>query len=637
MSNISVDYDVLNQKGSPAWFSDVFANLPTAGYKGRMFISTDTFAFYRDTGTGWDLIGGPGTGTLTGSGVSGQVSFFNGTQTITGNNNLFWDNTNGRLGIGTATPGASLDIHSTGTNAQFNGTGTNNAYLVFQNAGSSKWRIGNNYNGGANSFDLYNNTTTSTIFSVNSNNTFTFSTSVFANFGIALKDVTGINSNGNLGLGSTGTGLSLGMNVTTTNYFVLPTSVGYSYTFPATTGTIALTSNLSSYLPLSGGTLTGTLNGTSANFSQNVILDNGTTGIPLAFKQYSSAGFLGSNYTSLYALTNSLAINFGNPSASIILNTLTLSAGRTITFPDADGTLALTSNLSSYLPLTGGTLTGALVINPTNTLTIGLDVASNTTRFRSDNLEGNKRQLQITMGSGTLIQFTASGYLANYGTDLAFYTATTSGVNASPGIYITGTNNRVGMGTGSPASALTIQAPTSANPNTGGLSFNLSNGTTYFTIGVNNSSGDGSILAGSGGGITFHTNSDMATTNQRMKITSGGNVLIGTNTDNGNKLQVIGSNISTDGYFLGTTTATISALNTSVLLYSGAVSGIISLRDNTNGGSIAWLQDPNGGNITIANNLVNGTIICFQSAGNTYIQKTTGSVPVVVQWVGLMQ
>ena len=53
MSTISVDYDVLNQRGTPAWFSDVYANLPTAGYTGRMFVSTDTFEFYRDTGTAW--------------------------------------------------------------------------------------------------------------------------------------------------------------------------------------------------------------------------------------------------------------------------------------------------------------------------------------------------------------------------------------------------------------------------------------------------------------------------------------------------------------------------------------------------------------------------------------------------------
>ena len=37
------------------------------------------------------------------------------------------------------------------------------------------------------------------------------------------------------------------------------------------------------------------------------------------------------------------------------------TADRTITFPDATGTVALTDNLTSYLPLTGGTITGNIV------------------------------------------------------------------------------------------------------------------------------------------------------------------------------------------------------------------------------------------------------------------------------------
>jgi hypothetical protein len=368
---IGVNYGVLNQKGSPSWFSDIYANIPTAGYKGRMFISIDTYAFYRDTGTGWDLIGGPGTGTITGSGTSGQVSYFNGSSTLAGSNNLFWDNTNGRLGIGTATPGAPLDIHSTGTNAQFNGTGTNNAYLVFQNAGTSKWRIGNTYNAGANSFDIYNNGLTTNAISIeNSSNDIT---------------LTGNMNNG--------------VKVITTGGLV--------------SNTILVVKNT--------GSVTGT-NGFSS-FSGNAA-NNGFT----------------------FAPNNSSYHRFITPT----------TGNYDYTFPATTGTIALTSDLSSYLPLTGGTLTGALVINPTNTLTIGLDVASNTTRFRSDNLEGNKRQLEIVMGSGTLVQLTAKGYLANYGTDMAFYTATTGGVNASPGIYITGTNNRVGIKTGTPSYDLDV-------------------------------------------------------------------------------------------------------------------------------------------------------------------------------------
>ena len=48
--------------------------------------------------------------------------------------------------------------------------------------------------------------------------------------------------------------------------------------------------------------------------------------------------------------------------AILSLNSITASATRTFTLPDADGTLALTTDLSGYLPLTGGTLSNNLFI-----------------------------------------------------------------------------------------------------------------------------------------------------------------------------------------------------------------------------------------------------------------------------------
>jgi hypothetical protein len=181
-------------------------------------VSTNTFAFFRDNGTGWDLIGGPGTGTITGSGtsgqialwdgastitgdtgltyngtansltasqfivtggtssqflkadgsvdnntyntgsgVAGQVAFFSGTNAITGNNDLFWDNVNGHLGIGTNVPGTALQIdHDQSQLIRLNQTtATNDTKIAFQNSGTALWRIGNSYNAGANDFGIF--------------------------------------------------------------------------------------------------------------------------------------------------------------------------------------------------------------------------------------------------------------------------------------------------------------------------------------------------------------------------------------------------------------------------------------------------------------------------------------------------
>ena len=152
-----VDFNILNQLGSPSINSNTFANRPAAGQTGRLFVSTDTFEIYRDNGTGWDLIGGPGAGTITGTGTATQVAYFTGAQTLGSSSNLFWDNTNTRLGIGTSTPGVRLDVHGTGNMLHLNATGaTANTLMAFQRLGSNVWRLGDQYSGGLNYFELHN-------------------------------------------------------------------------------------------------------------------------------------------------------------------------------------------------------------------------------------------------------------------------------------------------------------------------------------------------------------------------------------------------------------------------------------------------------------------------------------------------
>jgi hypothetical protein len=56
---------------------------------------------------------------IGGSGVTGQVAYWNGTNSQTGSNNLFWDAANSRLGIGTNAP--AYKLHSVG-NAFINGS-----------------------------------------------------------------------------------------------------------------------------------------------------------------------------------------------------------------------------------------------------------------------------------------------------------------------------------------------------------------------------------------------------------------------------------------------------------------------------------------------------------------------------------
>jgi hypothetical protein len=264
---LRVDYNILNQKGTPAFYSDIFANRPAAGFAGRVFISTDTGAIYEDTGSAWTLIADAGAGTtgtlqqvttngntttlgiiadsFQGNAVDGNyflrnedVEFrnqaigntfrlvgrsnsdqgyiyfgatgtnyigFNNTNLVLNGNvtipslttgsvlfsgaaglvsqdnaNLFWDDTNNRLGIGTASPGTKLDIHGTGTIATFNGTGANDGFIGFQNAGTTKWTIGNQYAGGVNNFQIKNSAGT-VIYSITGSTQSNFSTNTVVN------------------------------------------------------------------------------------------------------------------------------------------------------------------------------------------------------------------------------------------------------------------------------------------------------------------------------------------------------------------------------------------------------------------------------------------------------------------------
>ena len=55
-----------------------------------------------------------GGGTVTGSGAATRVAFWSGTSALSSDANLYWDNSNDRLGIGTSAPGAKLDVRGSG-------------------------------------------------------------------------------------------------------------------------------------------------------------------------------------------------------------------------------------------------------------------------------------------------------------------------------------------------------------------------------------------------------------------------------------------------------------------------------------------------------------------------------------------
>jgi hypothetical protein len=185
MGGILINAGVINYGGLPSGGSGLLAARPAAGVVGRIYIASDSALLYRDTGSAWVTIGGSGP---SGSGAAGQATFWTGASVISGDNAFFWDNTNKRLGLGTATPGVRLDIHGTGVIQQINGTTTNNAYLDFQNAGTTNWRLGNTYNAGSPLFQLFYQPTTTNVISINSNShVLLFNTVDYYNYDFQVK------------------------------------------------------------------------------------------------------------------------------------------------------------------------------------------------------------------------------------------------------------------------------------------------------------------------------------------------------------------------------------------------------------------------------------------------------------------
>jgi hypothetical protein len=174
----------------------------------------------------------------------------------------------------------------------------------------------------------------------------------------------------------------------------------YTYTLPSATGTLALTSALTGYLPLTGGTLTGALSGTSATFSglltstlgNNTVLYNAVS----ATTGYQYANIQSGNARLIFGIEAAT-------SAGIFTDTLGNSAA--IGSASATGAFHIASNSIVRQTVFSG---GNIGIGTTTDAGYKLDV-SGTGRFTSNLTLGSGATLYMTAGD---IQFVSN---AGYG------------------------------------------------------------------------------------------------------------------------------------------------------------------------------------------------------------------------------
>jgi len=411
-------------------------------------------------------------------------------------------------------------------NPIINGTGTNSAYTILQSAGTNKWRIGNNYAAGVNTFDIFAYDNSSTPLSINSNGAMTLSANVtttgaqFVQNGFYLTNANGGSLAGYTHMWGADDGINFGLrNGTGGARFIFPSVNSYIYTFPASSGTLALTSNLSAYLPLTGGTLTGALSGTSATFTANTngVVLNAATGTTNT--QFKVANTSGDNYFGVAASDGS----------SLFTGTTAYSA------------YLGTNNARSLHLVTNGTV--RQTIDSTGAATFSSSVTAGNV-FNS--FSGTNAGFEFG-NSGSSGQF---GFLKWDNASNYLYLGHTYGGAYNRNLVITSGGN-VGIGTSSPATTLTVYKTRLSSfltqtPNHLYLQSQGYDGSGYNTIDFGSTSYGVPLariavgLFGDGSTMSFGTSNSYATgiTNQAMTITSGGDVLVGT-TSNGNSSKLV--------------------------------------------------------------------------------------------------
>ena len=308
-------------------------------------------------------------------------------------------------------------------------------------------------------------------------------------------------------------------------------------------------SALSGYLPLTGGTLTGPLNGTSASFSANVGINSSTVNERLVVTQTtnntSSVGF----YTSASTGTSfGPIIQAGTNSSDASLRVFNQGGTSPYLFVRGDGNVGIATDTPSFkLDVNGtGRFTSDLTalsfiksggsssqflkadgsVDSTNYVPVGRTITINGT---TQDLSANRTfNVGTVTGTGTIGQ-------------VAFFNGTTS-ITSESNLFWDSTNDRLGIGTNNPLSILSIRPSTSSS---GPSSIEFTNSdnaviSSYFsmTLAVDNSNtvGGRRIVFAKGAKGYGNQVSEMMTI-----VADSSNVLIGTTDDNGSRLRVNGS------------------------------------------------------------------------------------------------
>ena len=399
--------------------------------------------------------------------------------------------------------------------------------------------------------------------------------------------------------------------------------------------------NITNNILTDSGVATSSLLTTSAASSTYVPYTGATANVTLgAFDLSADDVTLTSNLASLTRdVVNSIGILRLQKGANGYIQPSTLAVDRTYTLPDATGTIALTSNLSAYLPLSGGTLTGTLTLATTQY--IG-NLQFGTSQAASIGYDAGSGAMTYNITAGAAATSTYYNFLADGTSIVKILKGGNVGIGVTPNDWYTGNSSKA-LQIGVAGVAIWGYGSTT-NINT-----YLTNNAYYDSVGWKyaQASGKASFYQ-QNNGIHFWATTDtvgaaagnVLSLTERMRLSATGNLAIGTSSDNyrlevnanaatwatriynasatGNGMVVVTQNTTTNALFalyngtsyvlyarndgevlVGTTSNTINSSNFGIRL---APDGTFQNSRNTGGGGGVFFTYGNAGQMFVYGN-----------------------------------